>query len=377
MRKEAMIMDIIESCTQELKGDLGRQIEKDTIDGPYTSEDFQKWENYFKEKGLYKEIAEKEIAEQNIPALCEFIYTLSQYFSALAYYMLSKILFGILTLKFAGTEKQNELYLDKLVEGDLFATFASKELESGFEIKRMESIARKEGDSWVINGAKEAVVCTQDTDLFLMLGKIEFPFQEKRQYGLFLLEKDSPAINVSYNENVKTESPLRMANLTIEDMVVGEDQFLGSLQNQYDVFNEVLDLWNLFLSALLLGIARGAFDQGLNHALKTNRFGQRFMDAPYIQQQFAQYKIELEVTEHYFFHSIHQFQLSTIQVTQLKFKSMKVSDEIINGVLGVFGLATLPPDNALRRFKMMSESVKFVGETSDFHLKKISKEWAK
>ena len=137
-------MDIIKSFTEALKGDLGQQIGKDTIDRPYTFEDFEKWKNYFKEKGLYKEIAEKEIAEQTIPTLCEFIYTLSQYFPTLAYYFLSKILFGILTLKFSTTEKQKEMYFDKLVEEELFATFASKELESGFELKRMKRLHVKQ-----------------------------------------------------------------------------------------------------------------------------------------------------------------------------------------------------------------------------------------
>ena len=136
MRTGVLDMDSVKSCTEALKGDLGQQIAKDTIDRPYTSEDFKKWENYFKEKGLYKEIAKKEIAEETIPALGEFIYTLSQYFPTLACYFLSKILFGILTLKFSTTDRQKEMYLDKLVVGDLFATFASKELESGFEIGR-------------------------------------------------------------------------------------------------------------------------------------------------------------------------------------------------------------------------------------------------
>ena len=188
-----------------------------------------------------------------------------------------------------------------------------------------------------------------------MLGKIDIPFQEKNQYGLFLLEKNMPGITVNYDESKKSESPLCTATFMIENLTVGEDQFLGSLQNQYEVFNQVLDVWNLLLSALLLGITRAVFDQALEHALKTNRFGQRFMDAPYIQQQFAQYKTELEVTEHYFLFTIQQPQLSTIEVTQLKFKSMAVSEEIINGVLGVFGFATLPPDNVLRRYKSISE----------------------
>lgn len=377
MRTGVLDMDIIKSFTEALKGDLGQQIGKDTIDRPYTFEDFEKWKNYFKEKGLYKEIAEKEIAEQTIPTLCEFIYTLSQYFPTLAYYFLSKILFGILTLKFSTTEKQKEMYFDKLVEEELFATFASKELESGFELKRMETIARKTENSWVINGVKEDVVCTQEADLFLMIGKIDVPFQEKNQYGLFLLEKNMPGIKVYYDESKKSESPLRTANFTIKNLTVGEDQFLGSLQNQYEVFNQVLDFWNLLLSALLLGITRAVFNQALEHALEMNRFGQRFMDAPYIQQQFAQYKTELEVTEHYFLFTIQQPQPSTIEVTQLKLKSMVVSDEIINGVLGIFGFATLPPDNVLRRYKSISEEVKYVGETPDFHLKKISKQWTK
>jgi len=370
-------MDIIESFTQALQGDLGQEIKENTIDRPYTYEDFKKWENYFKEKGLYKEIAEKKITEQNIPALCEFIYTLSQYFPSLSYYFLSKILFGILALKFSATEEQKEKYLDKLVEEDLFATFASKELEAGFELRKMQTVAREEANGWVISGGKEGVACTQESDLFLLLAKIALPAQEKNQFGLFLLEKNTPGITVHYSENKKSASSLRTATLTIDNLAVGEDQFLGSLQNNHEVFNQVLDLWNLLVAAQLLGITRSVFDQGLNHALEINRFGQRFMDAPYIQQQFAQYKIELEVTEQYFSAINLQTQPSTIQVTQLKFKAMEVSREIIDGVLGIFGSATLAPDHVLRNFKSVSESVKNIGETPDFHLKKISKQWKK
>src|SRR5690606_19732765 len=140
---------------------------------------------------------------------------------------------------------------------------------------------------------------------------------------------------------------------------------------------QVLDLWNLLVSAQLLGIARGSFEQALDHALKANRFGQRFMDAPYIQQQFARFKTELEVAEQYFLFIIHQESSTSVQVTQLKYKTMEVSKEILNGVLNIFGYATLPPDNVLRRFKSASESVKYIGETSDYHLKKISKQWRK
>lgn len=370
-------MDIIESFTQALRGDLGQEIRKNTIDRSYTHEDFKKWELYFKEKGLYKEIAEKEISEQNIPALCEFIYTLSQYFPSLAYYFLSIILFGILALKFSATEDQKEKYLDRLVKDSLFATFTSKELEAGFELRKMQTIARKEDYGWVINGGKEDVACTLESDLFLLLGKIEQSSAEKVQFGLFLLEKNTPGITAHYSENKKSASPIRTASLTFENLAVNEDQFLGSLQNKHEVFNRVLDLWNLMLAAQLLGITRSVFEQGLNHALEINRFGQRYMDAPYIQQQFAQYKIELDVTEQYFLTINSLTQHSTIQVTQLKYKAMEVSNEVIDGILGIFGSATLPPDHVLRNFKSIAESVKNIGEAPEFHLKKISKQWIK
>ena len=370
-------MDTFESFTQELKGKTGQRIKEDTIDRVHTLEDFKKWENYFKDRGLYKEIAEKEMSEQNIPALCDFIYTLAQSFPSLSYYFLSKFLFGIFTLKYYASQTQKAMYLDELIEEDFFATFASKELEAGFELKRMQTVAKKEGNYWIINGAKEDVACTENADLFLLLGKIEVPSEEKEQYGLFLLEKNMVGITSVYNKSKKSEHVLRTATLSIQNLRVEDEHFLGSLQNRYEVFNQVLDLWNLLLSAQLLGIARGSFEQALGHALETNRFGQRFMDAPYIQQQFARFKIELEVAEQYYLFTIHQKEFSTVQVTQLKYKAIEVSQEIINGVLDIFGFATLPPDNVLRRFKSVSESVKKIGETSDFHLKKISKEWKK
>lgn len=370
-------MDIFESLTQELKGEIGRKIKEDTIDRADTFEDFQKWEQYFKDKGLYKEIADKEMSEQNVPALGEFIYTLAQYYPSLSYYFISKFLFGIFTLKYYASKQQQDMYVDHLVEGDLFATFASKELEAGFELKRMQTVAKKEEDYWIINGAKEDVACTENADLFLLLGKIEVPLEEKEQYGIFLLQKNMPGITSSYTNSIKSETVLRTAALSIKNLQVGEEHFLGSLQNRYEVFDQVLDLWNLLVSAQLLGIARGSFEQALDHALKANRFGQRFMDAPYIQQQFARFKTELEVAEQYFLFIIHQESSTSVQVTQLKYKTMEVSKEILNGVLNIFGYATLPPDNVLRRFKSASESVKCIGETSDYHLKKISKQWRK
>lgn len=370
-------MDIFESLTQELKGEIGRKIKEDTIDRADTFEDFQKWEQYFKDKGLYKEIADKEMSEQNVPALGEFIYTLAQYYPSLSYYFVSKFLFGIFTLKYYASKQQQDMYVDHLVEGDLFATFASKELEAGFELKRMQTVAKKEEDYWIINGAKEDVACTENADLFLLLGKIEVPLEEKEQYGIFLLQKNMLGITSSYTNSIKSETVLRTAALSIKNLQVGEEHFLGSLQNRYEVFDQVLDLWNLLVSAQLLGIARGSFEQALDHALKANRFGQRFMDAPYIQQQFARFKTELEVAEQYFLFIIHQESSTSVQVTQLKYKTMEVSKEILNGVLNIFGYATLPPDNVLRRFKSASESVKYIGETSEYHLKKISKQWRK
>lgn len=369
-------MDTFESFTQELKRETGQKIKKDTIDRSETVEDFQKWEQYFKDKGLYKEIADKEMSEQNVPAMAEFIYTLAQYYPSLSYYFISKFLFGIFTLKYYASTKQQDKYLDPLVAGDLFATFASKELEAGFELKRMQTVSVEKEGRWIINGAKEDVACTENNDLFLLLAKIRAPYQEEKdQYGLFLLEKNMVGITASYTNSKKNEAVLRMASLSIKDLEVGEEHFLGSLQNRYEIFDQVLGLWNLLVAAQLLGIARGGFEQALEHALEMNRFGQRFMDAPYIQQQFARFKIELEIAETYFSFVIHQEEATSLQVAPLKYKAMEVSKEIMDGVLNIFGFATLPPDNVLRRYKNASESVKNIGETSDYHLKKISKQW--
>ena len=195
--------------------------------------------------------------------------------------------FGAELLCLYGTEEQKQNFLPRLVEGKAITGTAITEPDAGSDVTGARTSAVREGDEWVINGSK-MFITNGDLAHFLLVFCATDPENpdRHRRHSFILVETDRPG----YEAN-KIHGKLGIrANDTAEVAFSNVRVPVGNLVGEEGMgFKELMHFFNLtrlHVSAMGVGIARAALEEGIAHIKKRHQFG-----VPLASFQANQFKI--------------------------------------------------------------------------------------
>jgi len=174
---------------------------------------------------------------------------------------MSSIVTGAMPLARFGTSTQKKDLLPGLLAGTSFMTAALVDAHSN-EPSRPATHAKKEGDTWILDGEKS---CVPDIHLAT---QVIIPARVGEQLGIFLV--DTAAIEVSAQESTNGE-PLGFLDLS--GVSVKDDALLGSLESGADILDWILQRAMLAQCALKLGIAEKSLFMTAEYTSQRKQFG--------------------------------------------------------------------------------------------------------
>ncbi|HEY4673725.1 MAG TPA: acyl-CoA dehydrogenase family protein, partial [Nitrososphaerales archaeon] len=128
-----------------------------------------------------------------------------------------------------GTEEQKKKYLIPLAKGEKLGAHAMTEAAAGSDVAGIKSVARKEGNKYIINGSK--VFCTNGdvAETFVIFARTNPPPKEKRQLGIsaFIVERGMKGFTVGKSIGKTGIHGSQSVELIMEDLVVPEENLLG------------------------------------------------------------------------------------------------------------------------------------------------------
>ena len=171
-----------------------------------------------------------------------------------------------------GSEEQKRRYLPGLCSGSLIAAHAMTEPGSGSDALGLATVARREGDRYVLNGSKTFVTNAPIADVFLVFATVD---RSKGWAGLcaFLVDRDTPGLSVGQPLHKMGLRSSPMAEVYFEDCSVPTTAMLGKVSAGMAIFNEGMERERSLILACAIGTLQRNLEVSIKYARERRQFG--------------------------------------------------------------------------------------------------------
>jgi alkylation response protein AidB-like acyl-CoA dehydrogenase len=171
------------------------------------------------------------------------------------------------------SEEQKQKYLPKLASGEWIGAWGLTEPNTGSDAGNMRTVAVKDGDYYVINGAKNFITHGKSGDVAVVIVRTG-NVGDSHGMTAFIIEKGTPGFAAGKKENKLGMRASETAELIFTDCRVHKSQMIGKEGDGFVQSLKVLDGGRISIAALSLGIAQGAFDAALKYSKERHQFNQ-------------------------------------------------------------------------------------------------------
>jgi acyl-CoA dehydrogenase len=208
-------------------------------------------------------------------------------------------IFGVSPLVFHGNDEQKRRYLPKVVSGEMHVAFAVTEPDAGNDITHIKTAARREGDSYVINGRKVFTTKAREAAKMLLLTRTT-PFEQvaKKTDGmsLFFADLDPAAVEVRELEKLG-RAAVDTNMLFIDNLRASADDLIGKEGRGFHCLLDGLNPERILVAAEGIGIGRAALARAVRYANERVVFGRPIGQNQAIAHPLADVYAKLEAAE--------------------------------------------------------------------------------
>jgi alkylation response protein AidB-like acyl-CoA dehydrogenase len=195
-----------------------------------------------------------------------------------------------------GTEEQKMKYLPKLSSGEFIGAWGLTEPNTGSDAMRMKTVAKKEGDYWIINGAKNWITHGLSGDLAVVLVRTG-ELLDSNGITAFIIEKGTPGFSAVKIKDKFGVRASETAELIFDNVRVHESQVIGEVGMGFKQAMQILDGGRISIAALSCGVARGAYESAVKYAKEREQFGQPISNFQAIAFKLADMATQVEAAE--------------------------------------------------------------------------------
>ncbi len=178
-----------------------------------------------------------------------------------------------------GSPGQRERYLPALARGEILGAFCLSEPNAGSDAKSVETVARDDGDAWVLDGRKKWTTFGQIANLFLVLAQIE------GKPTAFLVERDLPGVTMKPLSGVTGTRASMLAEIFFEGVRVPKENLIGKPGFGVSaVMSTALDHGRYSVAWGAVGLAQACLDASRAYAAERRQFGVPIADHQLIRR---------------------------------------------------------------------------------------------
>jgi alkylation response protein AidB-like acyl-CoA dehydrogenase len=200
---------------------------------------------------------------------------------------------GSLGLKLAGNEEQRVRYLQRLASGEWLPAYALTEAGSGSDSAAMRTVARREGDEYVLDGSKRFITNASVAGLYTVFAKTD-PEAGHSGISAFVVEADTPGFEVARLEPKMGIAGSTTGELTFDGARIPAANLLGEEGEGFKIAMRILDRSRPGVAAQGLGIAQGATDYALEYARTRETMGKPIAEHQLIAAKLADMETRTE-----------------------------------------------------------------------------------
>jgi alkylation response protein AidB-like acyl-CoA dehydrogenase len=192
-----------------------------------------------------------------------------------------------------GTESQREQYLPRLCSGEFIGAHGMSEPDSGSDAFSLRTMARRDGDEYVLNGTKTFVSNGPVADVFLIFATVDPALGALGITG-FLLARDTPGLTIGRPIEKMGLRTSPMAELHLDDCRVSADCRLGREGRGAGIFNDSMEWERACILAGALGAMQRQLDACVRYAHERHQFGRSIGDNQSISNRLSDMAVRIE-----------------------------------------------------------------------------------
>jgi len=215
----------------------------------------------------------------------------------------------------AGTEEQKKKYVSQLATGEYLGAWGLTEPGSGSDAGGARMTAVRKDNNWVLNGNKTFCTNGHYADVLVVIAVTD---KTAHTHGLsaFIVEKGTKGFRPGKKENKLGLRASDTSELIFEDCVIPAENLLGKEGGGFIDAMRTLDGGRIYIAALGLGMAQGAYEAALKYSKERKQFGKAISEFQAIQWKLADMATEIDASR-----------LLTMRAADMKDKGMKTTQE--------------------------------------------------
>ncbi|XP_053313236.1 short-chain specific acyl-CoA dehydrogenase, mitochondrial [Spea bombifrons] len=192
-----------------------------------------------------------------------------------------------------GTEEQKRHWITPFSSGEKVGCFALSEPGNGSDAGAASTVARLEGEEWVLNGTKSWITNAWDASAVVVFATTDKALKHKG-ISAFLVEMPTPGLSLGKKEDKLGIRASSTANLIFEDCRIPRHNLLGQPGMGFKIAMQTLDSGRIGIASQALGIAQAALDCAVDYSEKRIAFGASISKLQAIQFKLADMALALE-----------------------------------------------------------------------------------
>jgi len=195
-----------------------------------------------------------------------------------------------------GDEEQKQRWLPKLATAEWIGAWGLTEHNTGSDAGGMSTTAVKDGDEWVINGAKNFITHGKSGDVAVVIVRTG---EKGDSHGMtaFVVEKGTSGFSSGKKEDKLGMRASETAELVFSDCRIPDANRLGEVGDGFIQSMKILDGGRISIGALSLGVAKGAYEAALKYSKERVQFGKPISEFQGISFKLADMATDIEASE--------------------------------------------------------------------------------
>ncbi|MFL0684027.1 MAG: acyl-CoA dehydrogenase family protein [Algoriphagus aquaeductus] len=238
-----------------------------------------------------------------------------------------------------GTEEQKRKYLPKLATCEWLGAWGLTEPNTGSDAGNMRTVAKKDGEYYVINGAKNFITHGYSGDVAVVIARTG-EVGDSHGMTAFIVERGTPGFKGGRKEDKLGMRASETAEIIFEDCRIHESQVLGEVGEGFIQSMKILDGGRISIAALSLGIAEGALEAAIQYSKERHQFNKPISSFQGISFKLADMATQVEAASLLTFKAAdlkNKGQKVTLAGAKAKLYASEVAVSVANEAVQIFG----------------------------------------
>lgn len=175
-----------------------------------------------------------------------------------------------------GSPEQRDTWLPGMLGGEQIGGYCLSESHAGSDVAAMTTSARRDGDEYVLNGAKAWTTHGGVADFYLVMARTSD--DGARGISAFHVDADTPGLTADHPEDKMGLMSSPTATMLFDDVRISADRRIGAEGQGLPIAFSALDAGRLGIAAVAVGVAQGALDVAVRYAQERTAFGRKIID---------------------------------------------------------------------------------------------------